>query len=672
MLKKEYSYKLNNKLEDNKILEGVWNSFETGKVWRDENIIPNINKWKSAYNKDLGKNISEHRSKYVDSTVKNYNNSVVISLLEPFINTQDLVRLSSNSMNPSSIEQTKKTQSLINYQLTKKTDRFNLFEETTKLFVCEGISAQKIFWDMRIKEIIAESVLTPGEYAEYKDLTPEMLLLVTAKHKILNEIPVTGSIKEKELDDDILTSVDFIKEDIISEKPNYVNVPIENIVWDPSSSNINYINYDCDYIIEQKLVSNSELRDMLRHDSDYRGTSNKKFSDEDIEIMIKNSSEPDDNPINREPNKWNNRYWELRNTVELDNNTQVIFEYFGLMDLNQDGIDEYVHIEVMNDVVIKLELNPYYNNMIPYNIAMFDKRPFTTETDSISEVLGDIQKLRTAIMRNMVDSMAFSNVGNYIIEEGMFSQTNLKRLTEGRPGDIITAKKKGKGRLSEKIVPIHQDSIPRDFFNVYSILDTQSQENTGISKFSNGNSNSMNSTATGASISSQQSNMVLWKHTQTFIERFMKPTVNAYIIMNKMFLTNSRFIDDNNEEIYIDKTMIKEDIDMEINVAIKGLDEQKNNEKIQFLNLTAPMVEADVIPADALAEMVKSIGSGWGLKDMVKIIEDFIIKKKELEAQGMQMQQQQIIPNQQLQSQNETGFTGAQGMQGITNGVPIE
>lgn len=665
MLRKEYSYKLNNKLDDDKILEGVWNSYETGRNWSDTNILPNINKWKDAYNKVITGNVSEHRSKYVDSTVKNYNNSVIISLLEPFINTQDLVRLSSNTMEETSIEQAKKTQSLINYQLTKKTDRYNLFEETTKLFVCEGITAQKVFWDMRIKEILVESVLTPGEYAEYEDLTIEELAFVREAHKVRGEKPVDNSIRIKETEDGVLTSVDFIKEDIIAEKPNYVNVPIENVVWDPSASNINYINYDCDYIIEQKLLTNSEIRDLLRNDPDYKGTSGEKFSEEDIETMIKEASVTTDNPLNREPNKWNDRYYDLRNTVELDNKTQIVFEYFGLMDLNQDGIDEYVHIEVMNDVVLKLELNPYYNNMIPYNIAMFDKTPFTTETDSISEVLGDIQKLRTAIMRNMVDSLAFSNVGNYIYEDGMFSQTNLERLKQGRPGDMVAAKKKGKGRLSEKFMPIHNDSIPRDFFNVYNILDAQSQDNTGISKYSSSSTNSMNSTATGASISTHQSNLVLWKHTQTFIERFIKPTINAYVIMNKMFLTNSRFVDDNNEEIYIDKTMINEDADIEINVSIKGMDEEKNNEKIQFLNLTAPMVESGIIPKEALAEMVKSIGNGWGLKEMVKMIDSYLANP-----QPQMPGQEQLVPNQQMPAENETMFTGEQGMQNIDNGVP--
>lgn len=621
MAEKEVRYKpkMVQKKSDIEILNWVWQSMRTGRSWKQENIDVRIKAHVDAYNKKPYGQEQKGRSKFVDSTVNNYVNSVVVNLLEPFANTTDFVRLKSNVTDTEVVDQASMEENLLNYQFNKKIDKYNLLDETIKLYVKEGIVASRAYWDFKSKQIIADSAFEEDAKAEYKSLTLDELAEAMLHHKSRDEVPVDLAYNE----DGSLVDVTFVYTDIISENPNYLNVPISNMFWNPTAQKISYVNHDFDYVGEVKIMSKSDIMYKLKTDPTY-----KKFGKEKLESLFsKTDTSEMESSYGDEVEmvgKFHNYYDELRDSFDnLSGDKQVVIEIHGFIDIDNDGIDELVHIEILNDKIIKLQLNTMPDNMIPYNVALFDKAPFTTYGNSIPGFLEDIQKLRTAIMRNMQDSLAYGTLQNYIVEEGMFDKTNFKRFMARKPGDIIKAKTniRNGGRLQDKIANIPSDPIRGENFQVYQILEQQSQENSGVTAYTQGmDSSSLNQTATGVSIVTQMSMKRLLKYTTTLIETFIKPTLEGFRVLNKEFLSEVTFNKHNGEKLTVSKDDIDLDNDISINVAIKGFDAEKVTQIIQFLNMTAPLMQTGALDPAVIKSLIKELAETWELRDIADMI----------------------------------------------------
>lgn len=611
MLKKEYKYKLEQKKKDVDIVAHVWECLSEGDEWKAENIDSKIVKWKEAFNKALYGNESDNRSKFVDSTVKNYVNNVVTSMLEPLVNTNDIISFSSNSNNPNTIKATKDTEALINYQYTRKMDRYNLTEASLKLLTQEGFLCTRVFWDYRTKEILAKNIYDESKHAVYKNVPALNMGELIAAHKLRGEEPVDTTENE-----DGTLNATFIYNDLISERPDVEIVPIENMCWEPSATNVTHTEYDCSYIIEKRFLTESEIRDCLRNDSSY-----KSFDDDDIEEMIKaaKTNFSTDSPLDsyRETKSGVGEiYKQARENVKgMPKGTHMLLDFYGLVDIDEDGIDEMVHIEVFGDKVIKIEMNPYINNMIPYNIACFDKDPLNVNGDSIPEFLLDIQKVRSAVMRNILDSLSYDMLQNYVYEEGTFSPENRRRLNNLKPGQSVEARRNSKGTLKDKIMPLRGSGVGRDYYNVYENMEKAAQENSGVNAYTQGmDSRALNQTATGVSITTGHSMKKIWRYTQNYIERVLKSTIKAFIIMDKMFLEGSQFVDAYGTFRNVSKDIIDVDADIDINIVVKGMNQEKVGQMIQFLNLTQPLTETQAVPADIISDVISEIAESWEMR----------------------------------------------------------
>jgi hypothetical protein len=615
----EYKSKLNQKISDLEVMSHVLSSIEEGRSHKRDHVDCKISEYIKWYDKTAYGNEVKGRSKFIDSTVSNYCNNVETSLIEPLVNTNDIVRLVSNVADTSVVTQAKLEEDLLNYQLTKKISSYRLLSETIKLITRQGIVATKLYWDYKSKEIIADSLFEEGELAEYKSLTQEEFTQALLHHKGNGDVP--KDVKHNE--DGTLTDVTFVYTNIISENPNYVNVPIANMYWSPSAQRISYVDYECDYVGEVKVMSNSDIRYKLLNDKSYR-----KFSKEEIDKLLKTKgindigeyTDPDEVAM---VGKIKKAYEEIQSTYSKHAiGKQIVLEFHGLIDIDQDGINELVHIEIVNDKIIKLQLNNMYDNMIPYNVASFDEDPFAIDGNTIPSLLKDIQYIRTAIMRNMQDTLAFGTNQNYIVEDGMFDKNNMRRFINRAPGDIVKARTniRGGGRLEDRIANIQSDPIKGEYFQVYNIMEQQAQENSGIPATTQGlTSESLNQTATGMSINDANGQKRLWKHTRTIIETFLKPSIEGFRIMNKTFLSETSF-----KSKDVDITISKDDIDLEnditINVAIKGFDAQKITQIIQWLNMAPAQMQMGAVTPDMVSAVNKDLLELWDMQDIASMV----------------------------------------------------
>jgi hypothetical protein len=614
----DYKSTLNQKIPDLEVVHHVLTSIEEGRSHKRDNVDNKIQDYINWYDKKAYGNEVEGRSKFMDSTVANYCNNVETSLIEPLVNTNDIVRLVSNVADVDVVSQAKLEQDLLNYQISNKISKYRMMSESIKLITRQGMVATKLYWDYKSKEIIADSVFEDDELAQYKSLTQEEFTEALLKHKPKGEVP--KDIKHN--NDETLIDVTFVYTNIISENPNYVNVPIANMFWSPSAQRISYVDYECDYVGEVKVMSNSDITYKLKNDKSYR-----KFSGDEIKSLLKNKTMDDiANYSNTDDvamiGKIKKAYDEINTTYSKHAvGKQIVLEFHGLIDIDGDGINELLHIEIVNNKIIKLQLNNMYDNLIPYNVASFDEDPFAIDGNTIPSLLKDIQYIRTAIMRNMQDTLAFGTNQNYIVEDGMFDKMNMRRFINRAPGDIINARVgiRNGGRINDRISNIQSDPIKGEYFQVYNIMEQQAQENSGIPAATQGLGGSADATATEMTINNTNGQKRLWKHTRTIIETFVKPTLQGFRIMNKTFLSETSFkVKD--KDITISKADIDLDNDISINIAIKGFDSEKITQIIQWLNMAPALIQTGGATPEMVAAVSKDLLQLWDMDDIAGMI----------------------------------------------------
>lgn len=613
-----YKKKLKQVKTDEEIVSQVYTNVKDGRAWKKTKVDDLIAKWEQDYRKDALGNEQDGRSTLIDDTIHNFVQSVITNIQEPIMNTSDIVRLTSNSVDEDVMSQAKMEEALLNYQFTTRVDKFALMDESVKLFVRQGIVASKAYWNHKVKQIVAESLYEPAEdIAEYEDVPMNAYEELLIAHKAKKEYPV--DIEENE---DGTINVTFVYDNVISENPDFYNVPISNMFWDETARKVSYTNHDMQYVGEVKIMTESDIRSKMKVDKTYR-----KFSKDDMKQLFaaRDISEAQEAQSGYETMDGGMQgYYQTLNKDILKDGAgvrQVVIEYHGYLDVDDSGIAQLVHLEVLNGKIIKLELNTEIDDMIPYNVAMFDKDPFTITGESIPSYLRDVQYLRTAMLRGMHDSIAYGLSQNYAMEEGAMSPSEEKRFRTRKPGEIVKFKKSLMGgNIKDRLVNIQSEGLKGEHMTMYNLAEQQAQENSGVTAYTQGlNSEALNQTATGVSIITNMSMKRMWRYATGYIEQSLKPMIKASRIMNKTLLDPIEFT--LNDETYnISKEDIDIDSDITTSVVIKGFDSEKVNQIIQFLNLGQPLVGIGAFGPDVLTECAKELAEIWDMRSIQNMI----------------------------------------------------
>ena len=122
-----------------------------------------------------------------------------------------------------------------------------------------------------------------------------------------------------------------------------------------------------------------------------------------------------------------------------------------------------------------------------------------------------------------------------------------------------------------------------------------------------------------------------------------------------MYLSEVTFQNSQDEEVKIGKDDIDVDSDMDINVSLKGFDNEKINQITQFMNLVAPMIESGAVEPEIFTELTNETAKIWEFNKISKMLDASSKVKAEQKAMMGQQQnmmgQQQNMMGQQIQSE---------------------
>jgi hypothetical protein len=202
-----------------------------------------------------------------------------------------------------------------------------------------------------------------------------------------------------------------------------------------------------------------------------------------------------------------------------------------------------------------------------------DSVPFVTITPipmphrfygrSVSELVEDVQLMKSTVMRQLLDNMYLTNNNRVAIMDGM---VNMDDLLTTRPGGVVRTKQPP----NQVMQPLQAQPISQQAFPLLNYLDTVRESRTGVTKSSQGlDANSLNSkTATGVNALMTQTQMRSELIARVFAETGVKDLFRKIFELMVKYQDKEKIIMLNNQYIPIKPTEWKDRFNISIVVGL--------------------------------------------------------------------------------------------------------
>lgn len=254
-------------------------------------------------------------------------------------------------------------------------------------------------------------------------------------------------------------------------------------------------------------------------------------------------------------------------------------EAYVLVDYDQDGIAELRKICTLGPGFKVVGNEPVDER--PFALFCPDPEPHTVFGMCPADVVQDIARIKTSILRNMLDSLAQSIHPRTVVVEG---QVSMADVLNNEVGGIIRASAPG------MVQPLATQFVGQQAFPMLEYLDELKESRTGISKASAGlDADAMQSStkaAVAATISAAQAQIETI--ARVFAETGMKQLMRGLL---KLIVENQdkpRMVRLRNQWVPIDPRSWNTEMDVVVNVALgRGTDDGR----MQFLSAVAQKQE---------------------------------------------------------------------------------
>ena len=538
-----------------------------------------IFKWKAEYNGDPYGNEQKGKSAIVSRDIKKQSEWQHATIVDPFVSTSDVIKCVPITYEDEA--SARQNELLLNAQFCRKFDRYNFMSKAVKVLDQEGTLVIQTGWDYEDKEVTttAETVIV-NEYGQ----------------EVIVEQEVTETV-------------------IVKNQPTAKVCRNHDIYIDPTcQDNLDNAQFVI-YRYESDLSS-------LRKDGRYKNLD-----------KIDNSSMGDYDYYNPD-----STYFKFADDARKKH---LVYEYWGNYDINGDGIAEPIVCAWVNDVIIRLQSNPYPDGKPPFIVVPFNSIPFKIHGEANAELIGDNQKVKTAIIRGIIDNMAQSNNGQVAVRKGALDQINRKKFIAGQnfefngtPNDFWQG---------------NYNSIPGSAFDMIGLMNNEIESITGTKSFSGGiNGSSLGATATGArgaldATATRRMNIV-----RNIAENLVKPLIRKWMAYNSEFLEDEEVVRVTNEEfVPVRRDDLDGRIDLDITISTAE-DNAAKSQELSFLLQTLGPNEDPEIRRHIMADIMELMR----MPDQAKRIRDYQPKPDPVQEQLKQLELQRLVlENQKLEAE---------------------
>ena len=511
----------------------------------------------------------EGRSQYVDRTVQDTIEWIKPSLMRVFASGDELVQFSPK--NPEDVPMAEQATDYVNYVVRQDNPGWEIMYSWFHDALLQKNGIVKVWWN-EYEEV---------EREEYRNLTDVELESVVAN-------PSVDIVEHEDYGDGT--------HNLVVHRTSYDgrividNVPPSEFLINRDAKDIEDARFTCHRV--RKTLS--ELREMYPDE----GLDADDIKGGDISAPMWSTSQIDYDTEMNYP-------WQTETATEESLQEYWLYESFLRTDWDGDGIAELRKVCSVGDKVLSNEAV----DCVPFISITPVKIPHKFYGLSIADLVMDLQKIKSTLMRNLLDNAYNQNYGRYAVLEG---QANLDDLLTARPGGVVRVKS------PNAVMPLATPALEPYTFEMLNYIDGIREERAGVSKYSNGmNDKALTSHTTAAAVNavmtSAQSRveLVARQFAETGVKDLMK-RVYELLVKNQ---DRKRTVRIRNEWVPVDPTQWDSSMDAVVSVALgHGNKDQQVAQLNSVLNMAAnakakgdPMVTNENI-FNISAALLKAMG----------------------------------------------------------------
>ena len=249
------------------------------------------------------------------------------------------------------------------------------------------------------------------------------------------------------------------------------------------------------------------------------------------------------------------------------------------LDVDQDGISELRRICTIGNTHNVVDNS--HCDYIPFVMFCPAPEPHTAIGASITDIVADIQRIKSAILRNVMDSLVMAVNPRMLIQENM---VNIKDVLNTEVGSVIRAR--APGAVQQLDMPfVGQQALP-----ILGMLDEIKSTRTGITKASQGldseNLQSATRLAVDSTVKASQAHIELI--ARIFAESGMKPLYKGILQLIHKHQDRETMTRLRNEWVPIDPRYWDADMDILVDIPLGAANDA---EKMSFLSTVAQKQE---------------------------------------------------------------------------------
>jgi hypothetical protein len=326
------------------------------------------------------------------------------------------------------------------------------------------------------------------------------------------------------------------------------------------------------------------------------------------------------------------------------------YELYPLIDFDRDGIVERRRVclinktkVVHNEVVDHVPLSWWSPKIMPHEpIGM-----------SVADDLRDIQFVRSTIRRGALDNLYVNNMPRLYLNED--ANVNIDDVLTVRPNGII----RGRGPANNALFPIVIPFVADKAFQMDEQMAQEGEHRTGISRFVQGTDpNSLNKTATHASIVNQASHARTKMYARNFAEFAFKPMFRGIQYLLSKHQDEALVIRLRNRVVPVDPQVWANEYDMTVNVGLGTGNKDQQLAHLQAMTqdiagIAQSPFGPELIDADKIFNLFSKKSELAGFKDSTKFMNDpkALPPEKQQQIQQMKSQPPPEIQKAQMQIQ---------------------
>lgn len=446
-------------------------------------------------------------------------------------------------------------QNLLVYQLQRQNKFFPLLYNWMKDALITGLGIIKCYWER-----------TEGWTPETAKLNADALKLLTQ-----TGVEITN-VEGPDLMGDF--TVTWNSPYYIKNSPKLENILVSEFLYSPDAKNLE----DANFVAHRKKVTMSHLRQKEK---------------EGIYANV-DMVHPDNGPttwvMDQVEDAIGDHYTPLHTNQQDKAREEVtIYECYTKIDFNNDGILEDMIITIAGDVILRAE--PNYMGRHPFFAISPTKDPHRIWVKrSYAELIGELQDMKVALTRQIVQNIALTNDPKMILAE---DSINISDYIEGRK---VIRKKPG-ANMGDVAMSMPVNQLSPQTFQFLEWLEGQKENRTGITRYNQGlDANSLNKTATGISAILGQSAQRLELVARMFAETGISELFRFMVSLNQKFVDQDTVVRLTNKQLRISPDDLNGNFDLVVNAGISISTKESTIMTLQTMLTALMQTQAAGIP----------------------------------------------------------------------------